>query len=64
MSGARTEAACLADAMAAPAFSAAVQLGYLEGAVETAIGRLEYDTPKAVSAYLADALERMKGLDQ
>ena len=53
---ARTELACLKSAMAGTAY----QAGYLEGAIRTAIIRLEYVDPAAVAAELEAALAQAK----
>lgn len=57
MSRARTEAACLADAIRPTALDrVAYEVGYLRGAIRTAIIRLSYAEPAEVIAGLEQAL--------
>lgn len=55
----RTLSACTRDAMSVCESPIAFKSGFLEGAIRTAIIRLEYDTPEHVAAFLEQSLEKV-----
>lgn len=58
-SAARTELACIRDAMRQSDNPFAFKSGFLDGAIRTAIIRLKYDTPEQVAAFLEQSLEKV-----